>query len=167
MQIPRRFLIGIMMVAAGCAAAAHAQPECTTPVCQTAMRFLDAYAAGNEAAVMSTLSAGPLHVYGSDLNEFAADRDGVKRIFDADQKLWKSTASWGAVSNVSTVTAENISTLFFDRIFKVGGREIPVRFAMVWVKEGDTWKLTQSSNTVPTTGQSAEQLLQAATKPVK
>jgi hypothetical protein len=126
------------------------------------MRFLDAYAAGDETTVMAALSQGPLHMYGSDVSEVAGDRAGVKKIFDADQRLWQKSASWGAVSHVSAVTQAGVSSLFFDRVFKVGGREVVVRFAMVWVKEGDAWKLAQSSNTVPTTGQSAEQLTHSA-----
>lgn len=110
---------------------------------------------------MATLSQGPLYMYGSDVSEVAVDRAGVKKIFDADQRLWQHSASWGAVSHVSSVTRGDLSTLFFDRVFKAGGHEVVVRFAMVWVKEGDAWKLAQSSNTVPTTGQSAEELTHA------
>jgi len=143
---------------------AKAQTECSAPGCQAAMQFLDAYAAGDEAAVMSALSRGALHMYGSDVSEIASDREGVKRIFEAGQKLWQKNASWHAISNVSTVTRGDVSTLFFDRVFQVGEREVVVRFAMVWIKEGGTWKLAQSSTTVPTTGQSAEDLLTAAAK---
>ena len=147
-----------VMIAGVSAVEAKAQSECRPPVCQAAMRFLDAYVAGDESAVMAALSQGPLHMYGSDVSEVADDRAGVKKIFDADQRLWQHSASWGEVSHVSTLIRGDVSTLFFDREFKVGGREVVVRFAMVWVKEGETWKLAQSSNTVPTTGQSAEQL---------
>ena len=152
----------LLLIASVCAVEAKAQSECTAPVCQAAMQFLDAYAAGDEAVVMAALSQGPLHMYGSDVSEVADDRAGVKKIFDADQKLWQKSASWGAASHVSSVMKGDMSSLFFDRVFKAGGREVVVRFAMVWVKEGDAWRLAQSSNTVPTTGQSAEQLTRAA-----
>jgi hypothetical protein len=122
------------------------------------MRFLDAYARGDAEAVMAVLSAGPLHVYGSDVSEVAESREGVRRILDADQRLWAHGASWGEVSHLSSVTRGGVSSLFFDRVFKVGERQVVVRFAMVWVKEGGVWRLAQSSNTVPTTGQSAEEL---------
>ncbi|HEX7157661.1 MAG TPA: nuclear transport factor 2 family protein [Edaphobacter sp.] len=148
----------LVMIAGVSAVEAKAQSECTAPVCHAAMRFLDAYAAGDEAAVMAALSGGPLHMYGSDVSELADDRAAVKKIFDADRRLWQHSASWGEVSHVSSVTKGDVSSLFFDRVFRAGGREVVVRFAMVWVKEGDAWRLAQSSNTVPTTGQSAEQL---------
>jgi len=92
------------------------------------------------------------------------DHEGVKRILEADQKRWQKNASWHAISNVSTVTREDVSTLFFDRVFKVGERQVAVRFAMVWIKGGGTWKLAQSSTTVPTTEQSAEDFVRAAAK---
>src|ERR1700761_6745176 len=79
----------LLMFASVCAIEAKAQSECNAPVCQAAMRFLDAYAAGDETTVMAALSEGALHMYGSDVSEFAEDRTGVKRIFDADQKLWQ------------------------------------------------------------------------------
>ena len=141
-----------------CVTSAQAKMECGAPVSEQGMKFLDAYAAGDEPAVMGALSGGALHMYGSDVSEVAEDRAGVKRIFDADQRLWQHSASWGAVSHLSSVGDGGVCSLFFDRVFKVGGREVPVRFAMVWVKEDGAWRLAQSSNTVPTIGQSAEAL---------
>ncbi len=141
---------------------ASAAPTRAVPdVRVAAQAFLTAYAKGDRAQVMSVLTAGPIHVYGGDVAEAASDREGVARIFDGDQKLWGGGASFGAMTNVSTERSGGLATIFFDDTFHLGDRTFPIRFAMVWRLERGAWKLAQSSNVVPTVGQSAAQLLSA------
>lgn len=100
------------------------------------------------------------YVYGSDEAEFIVGRDALEHMFANDIRLWQGTAKFGALRNVSSIRSRDLATMFFDVPFSVGGRpSVTVRFAMVWRREPDGWRLVQSSNVVPTKGQSAEELL--------
>ena len=129
---------------------------------QTAEAFMDAYVRGDWSTVERFLSPRPLYVYGSDVSEFAPDASAFKMMFEADQKLWHGAARWGEMSQVSSFQAGPVATLFFNRVFELGNQRITVRFSTVWRREHSGWKLIQSSNAVPTVGQSANELL---TKP--
>ena len=129
---------------------------------QTAEAFMDAYVRGDWSTVERFLSPRPLYVYGSDVSEFAPDASAFKTMFEADQKLWRGAAHWGEMSQVSSFHAGPVATLFFNRVFELGDQRITVRFSTVWRREHSGWKLIQSSNAVPTVGQSANELL---TKP--
>src|SRR6185312_5873748 len=139
---------------AGCVAqlvfagAAHAQTASPALLSQ-ANAYLDAYVAGNWGAVSAILSSKPIAIYGSDVSEFATSPEAFKAEFDADQKLWRGGASLGETSQVSEFHDGPVTTLFFTREFKIGGRTLPVRFATVWHLEGGQWKLVQSANAVP------------------
>jgi hypothetical protein len=126
-----------------------------------AMAFLDAYAAGDWKKVQAGLSKRDVHVYGSDVSEFAAGEAGVKAMFDNDQKLWRGGGRFGEASQFSSVTSGRLAALFFNRVFEVGGQKMAVRFSTVWRLESGAWKLVQSSNVVPTKGQSAAEILGA------
>jgi ketosteroid isomerase-like protein len=131
----------------------------------TAAEFLRAYAAGNHDAVMRVIADDSIHVYGSDVAEVVTTKAGLQAMFDADQQLWRGTASFGSMRNVSSVAAGSLVTLFFDAPFIVGGHpEVIVRFATVWRRDGASWKLVQSTNVVPTVGQSAAELLLHSTR---
>jgi hypothetical protein len=125
----------------------------------TAAAFLKAYAAGDRATVMSMTDKDDLHVYGSDISEASTGVDAFGKMFDLDQKLWQGSASFGEMSDISTVKSGPLATLFFDDDFTVGGHTLKIRFATVWKLERGQWKLVQSSNVVPTTGQSAADIL--------
>jgi hypothetical protein len=124
-----------------------------------AMAFLDAYAAGNWNKVQAVLSKRGVHIYGSDVSEFSAGEAGVKAMFDNDQKLWRGGAHFGATSQLTSVKSGHLATVFFNRVFEVGTQQVIVRFSTVWQLESGAWKLIQSSNVVPTTGQSAADIL--------
>ena len=126
---------------------------------QTAEAFMDAYVRGDWSTVETFLNPRPLYVYGSDVSEFAADASAFKRMFEADQKLWRGAAHWGEMSQVSSFQTGPVATLFFNRVFTLGEQRITVRFSTVWRRERAGWKLIQSSNAVPTVGQSATELL--------
>jgi hypothetical protein len=130
-----------------------------TSLRQTAEAFMDAYVRGDWSTVERFLSPRPLYVYGSDISEFATDASAFKRMFEADQKLWRGAARWGEMSQVSSFQAGPVATLFFNRVFELGVQRITVRFSTVWHREHSEWKLIQSSNAVPTMGQSASELL--------
>jgi ketosteroid isomerase-like protein len=126
----------------------------------TAAEFLRAYAAGHRDAVMSVVADDSIHVYGSDVAEVVTTKAGVQAMLDADQQLWRGTARFGSMRNVSSVAAGSLVTLFFDVPFIVDDHpEVIVRFATVWRRDGARWKLVQSANVVPTVGQSAAELI--------
>jgi hypothetical protein len=130
-----------------------------TSVEKTAIKFMDAYVAGNWKSVEQHLTSGNLYVYGSDLSEFSSDRAGFKAMFDNDQKLWRAAARFGALSKISSISQRDLTTLFFNRVFEIGGQKLTVRFSTVWRREKGDWKLVQSANAVPTTGQSTADIL--------
>ena len=120
---------------------------------------MDAYANGAWHAVERSLTSGQLTVYGSDVSEFSTDRDGFKVMFENDQKLWQGRAHFGALSQVSSFLQGDAGSLFFTRVFELGDQKVSVRFSTVWRKEAGQWHLVQLSNAVPTTGQSAAEIL--------
>jgi ketosteroid isomerase-like protein len=133
----------------------------STGVEAAARDFLDAYGRGEETKVLSMLTEGELSVYGSDAAEAVTGREVFTRMFEDDQKLWGGKASFGPMTHVSSAHAGRLATLFFDTDFLLGGNALPLRVATVWRKEHGGWKLVQSSNVVPTRGQSAGELLKA------
>jgi ketosteroid isomerase-like protein len=130
-----------------------------TELNRTANDFMDAYVAGDWHGVAAHLTRGVLYVYGSDLAEFSTDVSGFKAMFDHDQALWHGAARFGAMSEISSRRRGDMATLFFNRVFELGTQKVVVRFSTVWQREGGGWKLVQSSNVVPTTGQSAAEIL--------
>lgn len=128
--------------------------------------FLDAYARGDKASVLGQVDRKAVAIYGSDAAEVFHGASGVENMIANDMKLWGGAATIGAMEHVSVVERKGLAAIFFDAPFSAGGRPpIPVRFAMVWRRAGKGWRLVQSSNVVPTQGQSAEALLRgAATK---
>ena len=66
----------------------------------------------------------------------------------------------GDKSALSALTARDGDLHMYgsDAAEFLAGRTLPIRFATVWRKEGGAWRLVQSSNVVPTTGQSAADL---------
>jgi len=141
--------------------AAGEQPHPSSQLVETIQAFLGAYASGNEALVLSYLTAGQPHVYGSDAAEFVDSREGCLEMLRADQRLWGHGATFGPLRNVSEERSRDLASIFFDTDFLLGGHAVPVRFAMTWRLEHGAWKLVQSSNVVPTVGQSAALLLKA------
>lgn len=123
--------------------------------------FLSAYARGDAATVLPQLSPD-ITIYGSDAAEIFHGRDEARRMLEADQQLWQHAAHIGAPEHLTTLRSGDLFTAFFDAPFSVGDSPaLTVRFAMVWQKSGDRWLLIRSSNTVPTHGQSAAELLHA------
>ena len=140
---------------------------CSTPVYAAAPNvteqtrlFLDAYAHGDRATVLRLVDGDAVTVYGSDADEVFTGRAAVATMLDDDQRLWGGPATIGAMEHVTVAANGDLASVFFDAPFSVrGGPSLPVRFAMVWRRSHGGWLLVQSSNVVPTRGQSAAQLL--------
>lgn len=123
--------------------------------------FLDAYAKGDQKAVLDLIDQENITVYGSDVAEFAHGSDAVLKMLANDQQLWGGSAHIGKMEHVSLVQDHSLASIFFDLPFSVGGRPpVAVRFSVIWRREGKRWLLVQSSNVVPTEHQSAAELLQ-------
>lgn len=121
--------------------------------------FLNAYARGDAEAVLPQLSPD-IVLFGSDEAEIVHGRGEARRMLEADQQLWQHAARIGAPEHLSALRSHDLYTAFFDTPFTVGnGPRMTVRFAMVWQKSHGRWLLIRSSNTVPTHGQSAAELL--------
>jgi hypothetical protein len=122
--------------------------------------FLDAYAKGDRQTVLNLVDHTHVTMYGSDVAEVVHGADALLNLIDSDQKLWGGTAHMGPMDHVTITETKGLATIFFDVAFSVGGRPpIPVRVAAVWKREGKSWLLIQSSNSVVTEHQSAEDLL--------
>lgn len=138
---------------------ASATAHRTNDVIETTRDFLDTYARGDERKALSFVTSGRPHIFGSDVSEATDSREGFVEMLHADHLLWKSPVKFGPMRHVSEERCDRLATVFFDADFVLGGHSIPVRFAMVWRRENGAWKLIQSSNVVPTIGQSASELL--------
>jgi ketosteroid isomerase-like protein len=144
-------LVLVAAIAALCAVPAWAEPNLQ----QTVTAFLDAYAAGDKAAVMNAVEPN-VQLYGSDVSEVYKGAQGASDMFDADMKLWGGTARFGTMWHVSGVRDGHLASIMFDVPFTAAKNPtVTVRFAMVWALDGGDWKLVQSSNAVPTVGQRA------------
>jgi hypothetical protein len=122
-------------------------------------RFLDGYAKGDEAQLL-TMIAPEFTAYGSDASEVFHGPEAFRRMLADDQRLWGGKASIGPMKDVSVAQGESMACVMFDADFKVGDRPpVLVRFAVTWKLVGGRWLVAQSSNTVPTVGQSAAELL--------
>ncbi len=140
----------------------------TTDLTAQTRAFLDAYARGDRQRVLALIDRAAIVVYGSDAAEVFRGAADVESMLSNDLRLWGGTAQIGPMDHVTVIETKNLTSLFFDAPFSAGGRPpLPVRFAMVWRRSGKKWLLVQSSNVVPTQGQSAAQLLQGDSKGVR
>ncbi len=121
--------------------------------------FLDAYARGDSKTVLSTVDNNTV-VYGSDASEVFRGLDSITAMLANDTRLWSNSAHIGDMQNVTTIKQGNLESIFFQAPFTVGNRPpVPVRFCMIWRRNGKHWLLLQSSNAVVTEHQSAAKLL--------
>lgn len=122
--------------------------------------FLDAYARGDRATVLGLVDRAAVTVYGSDEDEVFTGAAAVATMLENDQRLWGGPATIGPMEHVTVAANGDLASVFFDAPFAVhGGPSIAVRFATVWRRSPGGWRLVQSSNVVPTRGQSAARLL--------
>lgn len=150
-------LLTVLVSALG-AGAVTAEPSVS--ISATTRLFLDAYTRGDRGTILRLIEPKSVIVYGSDAAEIARGSAQVVTMLGNDARLWHGKARIGKMEHVSFMQSNAFASIFFDAPFSLDGkRVVPVRFAMVWRRASDGWKLVQSSNVVPTQGQSAEQLL--------
>ena len=159
-----RLLLFLMPLIPGAAAAQQRHhDEGRAALLQQSRKFLDAYASGDRRTVLGMVDADQITVYGSDVAEVLHRSAEFALMLVNDQKLWGGSAKIGPMRDVSTVVRGDLGTVFFDAGFSVGTQpEVTVRFATVWRQTRKGWLLVQSSNCVPTSGQSALELLDRA-----
>jgi ketosteroid isomerase-like protein len=134
----------------------HAQ---TTDIQSQTRAFLDAYARGDSKTILAAVDNNTV-VYGSDAGEVFRGLDSITTMLANDTRLWSNSAHIGDMQNVSTIKQGNLESIFFQAPFTVGNRPpVPVRFCMIWRRNGKHWLLLQSSNAVVTEHQSAAELL--------
>jgi hypothetical protein len=131
-----------------------------TPDIQSQTRaFLDAYARGDSKTILAAVDNNTV-VYGSDASEVFRGLDSITAMLANDTRLWSNSAHIGDIQNVTTIKQGNLESIFFQAPFTVGNRPpVPVRFCMIWRRNGKHWLLLQSSNAVVTEHQSAAELL--------
>ncbi|MFL6548229.1 MAG: nuclear transport factor 2 family protein [Povalibacter sp.] len=121
--------------------------------------LLHRYASNDPEGVVALIDSNDFTMYGSDISEVVHSTDELRALMRNDFLLW-GTASFGELKDFDSREDGNLATTFFTASFKPGSfTSLPVRFSMTWRKHDGQWLLTQSSNTVPTVGQSAAELL--------
>ena len=135
----------------------------TPPIVNQTRLFLDAYARGDRTTVLSFVEE-TVTVYGSDVAEIVHGRAALEKMITDDHRLWGDTAHIGLMEHISVIEGKGLASIFFDAPFSAGGQSsVPVRFALTWRHSRKGWQLVQSSNVVPTQGQSATDLLNRST----
>jgi hypothetical protein len=132
----------------------------TTPDINAYTRLLlDAYAKGDRPYLKAHIDP-TFNGYGSDLAEVVHGPAAFDHMLEQDLQLWGGSAHIGAMRDVSLVQQKDFASIFFNADFSLPNQKpIPLRFAMVWHRVHGSWLLVQSSNVVPTQGQSAAELL--------
>lgn len=152
--------IGLALAATPMGAASAAERAQSDVVAAT-RSFLTAYAQGERQAVLAQVDP-EIVAYGSDVAEVFHGVDGVRRMLDDDQKLWRGAARIGDMQDLSIVQSGDLAAVTFQAPFILGERPpVLVRFSMVWKRGARGWRLVQSANGAPTVGQSAAALLKA------
>ncbi|MGB6142876.1 MAG: nuclear transport factor 2 family protein [Rhodanobacter sp.] len=159
MKTSRSFALALALALAACASTSPRTTDARGEVEQQVDKLLHAYAANDPAAVLAMLDPRGFTIYGSDVTEVVRDDAGLRQLMADDFALWK-TARFGAPANLDIRVEGTVASAFFDVPFSAGGRPpVTVRFGTSWRHDDGRWMLMQSSNTVPTTGSSAHQLL--------
>lgn len=159
MKTSRGFAIALALALAACASTSPRTTDARGEVEQQVDKLLHAYAANDPAAVLAMLDPRGFTIYGSDTAEVVRDEAGLRQLMADDFALWK-TARFGAPANLDIRVEGTAASAFFDVPFSAGGRPpVTVRFGTSWRRDDGRWVLMQGSNTVPTTGSSAHQLL--------
>jgi hypothetical protein len=159
MKTSRGFAIALALALAACASSSPRTTDARGEVERQVDQLLHAYAANDPAAVLGMLDPRGFTIYGSDVAEVVRDEAGLRQLMADDFALWK-TARFGAPANLDIRVEGTAASAFFDVPFSAGGRPpVTVRFGTSWRRDDGRWVLMQGSNTVPTTGSSAHQLL--------
>ena len=120
---------------------------------------LDAYAKGDRSYLKSHLDP-TFTAYGSDLAEVIHGPAAFDHMLEQDLLLWGGPVHIGTMRDISLVQHKDFASIFFNADFSLHDQKpLPLRVAMVWHRSHGHWLLIQSSNVVPTQGQSAAELL--------
>lgn len=130
--------------------------------------LLAAYSHKRVADVLAMTDPHALLVLGTDVSEVADTREKARALLEADFALWGSS-EFGAPSFMSCRVSGRLATAAFDVPFTMhrqNGRSdtLTIRFLTVWHEIHGRWYLTQSLNSVPTTGQGAAGILKQSAK---
>ncbi|HWU76923.1 MAG TPA: hypothetical protein VN043_10475 [Rhodanobacter sp.] len=163
MKTSRLLALPLALALAACASTPpHATTDARGEVARQVGNLLHAYAANDPAAVLALLDRRGFAMYGSDVAEVVHDPAGLRQLMADDFALWR-TARFGAPANMDIRVEGTAASAFFDVPFSAGGRPpVTVRFGTAWRYDDGHWVLMQSSNTVPTTGSSAHELISSA-----
>jgi hypothetical protein len=160
MKTSRLLALLLTLALAACASTPVATTNARGEVEQQVEKLLHAYAANDPAAVLALLDRRGFTMYGSDVAEVVHDTAKLRQLMADDFALWK-TARFGPLANLDVRVEGTAASAFFDVPFSVGGRPpITVRFGTAWRLDDGHWVLMQSTNTVPTTGSSAHELIE-------
>lgn len=125
--------------------------------------LVNAYERDDSAGVLRIVDLQGFSIYGSDASELISTPAQLITMMENDFKLWH-TAKFGAMRDVAIKVYGNFGSVFFQIPFSAGGSpDVLVRFATVWRRVNGVWLLTMSSNSVPTVGSSAAEILKANT----
>jgi ketosteroid isomerase-like protein len=121
--------------------------------------LLAAYASNDPEAILRLCDADGVVVYGSDVAEIARGDTELRAMIRDDFRLWHS-AHLGDPRDLEIRQGADLAAAFFNVPFRAGNQqEVLVRIATVWRRKNNVWLLVESSNTVPTVGSSAKDLL--------
>jgi ketosteroid isomerase-like protein len=151
----------VMMVVAAATTAGATKPSAvaTPNVVEVTRDFLDDYARGDREKILAEVDP-QIVIYGSDAAEVFRGVEGARKMVADDQKLWRGGAKIGEMQDISVVGSGDLTAIIFQAPFTLGAQApVLVRFSMLWKHAAGGWRLMQSANAVPTTGQSAEALL--------
>jgi hypothetical protein len=127
--------------------------------------LLDDYSRKDVAGIIRMLDERNVMMMGTDISEVASSKKTVEALLENDFRLW-DTSRFGEIRNFYVESSDTMATAFFDVPWEAStgsqSRRFIIRLVTTWRKSGGDWKLTQILNTVPTTGQSAAEILNAS-----
>jgi len=159
-------LFALALAASPNPAGAHARTATPTQpgIKERVRHLLDDYSRKDVDRIMRVLDDRNVLMIGTDVSEVAGSRQTIETLLRNDFKLW-DTSQFGQFKDFYVQSSDTMATAFFDVPWQAttGGqtRSFTIRLVTTWRKAGNDWKLTQILNTVPTTGQSAAEILNA------
>lgn len=140
--------------------AAEPQPDASLSVAVD--QLLKAYSSKNADQFLALTDPAELLILGTDVSELADSPAEARALLEADFKLWGS-AEFGERTFTSIRESDQLAAVAFDVPFSMRRDAkttdtMTIRFLTVWKRSSGKWLLTQSLNSVPTTGQSARDL---------
>lgn len=144
-------------------------PDPTAEIARRSAALLDAYGHKHNARLQAMLDPERVAFFGADSAGVATTPESVMQRIRDDQMLWDSLIA-GPIRNLRVEHGGRLAVAMFDvgtEVHRGPGRaHYLIRFAMTWRRGADgEWRLVQSMNSVPTTGQSAAEIIRAQSAP--